>query len=58
MLAGCTVSDALFEVFGNHYTGGGYTREEKEYHYNEQVEAHRNRARGSDAASHWRPWNP
>lgn len=39
---GCTVSDALFSVFGDHYTGGGHTRAEKEYHYNQQVEASRN----------------
>jgi len=42
MFSGCTVSDALFSVFGDHYTGGGYTRAEKEYHYNQQVEASRN----------------
>jgi len=38
-LTGCTVSDALFAVFGDHYSGGGYTREEKEYHFNQQVRA-------------------
>ena len=47
-LTGCAISDTLFEVFGDHYTGGGYTRAEKEYHYNQQVEASREYAR----------WNP
>jgi len=40
-VTGCSMSDALFSVFGDHYSGGGYTREEKEYHYNQQVEASR-----------------
>ena len=48
MFAGCTVSDALFAVFGEHYTDGGYARAEKEYHYNQQVEASRN----------YGSWNP
>jgi len=39
---GCTIPDAIFSVFGDHYTGGGYTRAEKEYHYDQQVEASRN----------------
>ena len=38
---GCSMSDALFSVFGDHYSGGGYTREEKQYHFNQQVEASR-----------------
>lgn len=42
LLSGCSVSDAMFNVFGDHYSGGGYTRAEKEYHYNQQVEASRN----------------
>ena len=37
--SGCSMLDALFSVFGDHYSGGGYTREEKQYHYNQQVEA-------------------
>jgi hypothetical protein len=44
LLAGCTVSDALFAALGDHYTDGGYTRAEKQYHYNQQVEASRNAA--------------
>jgi hypothetical protein len=48
MLTGCAVSDVLFEVFGDHYTGGGYTRADKEYHYNQRVEASQN----------YSPWNP
>ncbi|MDA1055645.1 MAG: hypothetical protein O3C40_35060 [Planctomycetota bacterium] len=39
VLAGCTVSDALFGVFGGNYTGGGYTRADREYDYNQRVEA-------------------
>jgi hypothetical protein len=41
MLAGCAVSDVLFSVFGDHYSGGGTTRADKEYHYNQQLEAAR-----------------
>ena len=41
-LTGCTVSEALFSVFGDHYSGGGLTREEKQYHYKQQVEASQN----------------
>ena len=48
MLSGCTVSDALFAVFGANYTGGGITRAEKEDHYNRQFEA----------SPHYEPWNP
>ncbi len=36
---GCAVSDMLFAVFGDHYSGGGTTREEKKYHFDRQVEA-------------------
>jgi hypothetical protein len=41
LLAGCTVSDALLTVFGDGYTGGGYTRADKEYHADQQVQAYR-----------------
>jgi len=41
MGTGCTVSDALFGMFGSHYSGGGTSREEREYHYHRQVEASR-----------------
>lgn len=34
---GCTVSDALFGVFGDGYTGGGSTWEEKKYDYDQRV---------------------
>lgn len=40
-LTGCTVSDALFSVFGDHYSGG-YTREEKKYDFDRHVEASQN----------------
>lgn len=33
------MSDALFTVFGDHYSGGGSTRAEKEYDYNQRVNA-------------------
>jgi hypothetical protein len=46
------------EVFDNHYTGSGYTCQEKEYHYNRQVEPSRDYVAGSDATSDCRPWNP
>ncbi|MBI1249073.1 hypothetical protein GC197_14675 [bacterium] len=36
---GCSMSDALFTVFGDHYSGGGSTRAEKEYDYNQRVNA-------------------
>lgn len=44
LLAGCTISDALFAVFGDSYSGGGYTQADKQYHYNQQVEASQNYA--------------
>ena len=47
LLAGCTVSDALFAVFSDGYTGGGYTRADKEHHYNQQVQA----------SQHYEPWD-
>ncbi|PQO33341.1 hypothetical protein C5Y96_10845 [Blastopirellula marina] len=36
---GCTVSDALFGVFGGGYSGGGSTWEEKKYDYDQRVSA-------------------
>jgi hypothetical protein len=39
LLSGCAVSDALFSVFGDHYTGGGTTWDDKKEHYDRQVEA-------------------
>jgi hypothetical protein len=42
MGTGCTVSDALFGLFGDHYSGGGTTREERQFHYRQQVEASQN----------------
>ena len=48
LLSGCTFSDALFGLFGDHYTGGGHTLEEKRYDYNRQLDA----ARGDTS---WRP---
>jgi hypothetical protein len=44
LFSGCTVSDALFEVFGGHYTGGGTTQAQKREHYDHQIEA----SRGND----------
>ena len=49
MLSGCAVSDMLFAVFGEeHYTGGGYTREEKKHDVDRHIEA--SQGHGS--------WNP
>lgn len=39
LLTGCTMSDALFSVFGDHYTEGGFTRVEKEEHFNQKFQA-------------------
>lgn len=56
VFAGCAVSDALFAVFGDNYTGGGHTRADKETHFNRQMETSRNYT--ADApTSHWRPWD-
>jgi hypothetical protein len=41
IISGCTLSDALFSAFGGYYTEGGYTREEKRYHYQGQVDESR-----------------
>ena len=38
-LTGCAISDVVFSAFGDHYTGGGTTRAEKKYHYDQQIEA-------------------
>lgn len=36
---GCAVPDAIFNVLGNSYSGGGLTREEKKYHYERRLRA-------------------
>jgi len=41
-LAGCSLSEALFTVFGGNYSGGGYTREEKKYDFDRRVEESQN----------------
>ena len=41
-ISGCALPDALFNLLGDHYTGGGTTRAEKEYHFNAQIEAAQN----------------
>lgn len=41
VLSGCSLPDALFGVFGDHYTGGGTTRIEKKRDYDRYVEASR-----------------
>lgn len=38
LLSGCAVSETLFNVFGDYYSAGGTTREEKKYHYDRQIE--------------------
>jgi len=37
-LAGCCAYDVLFGVFGDYYSGGGTTREEKRLDYENQIE--------------------
>jgi len=37
-LQGCAISDLVFCVFGDHYTGGGTTKFEKQWDYDRQVE--------------------
>jgi hypothetical protein len=40
--SGCyVIPDALFSVFGDHYTGGGYARSDKQEHFDRQVDASR-----------------
>ena len=39
VLVGCNAYNALFTVLGDYYSGGGTTRQEKEYHYEQQIEA-------------------
>lgn len=41
IFTGCTAPEALFGVFGDHYSGGGYTRADKAHHFNQQVESSR-----------------
>jgi len=42
VLPGCVLSDLIFGAFSGYYSGGGYSAEEKQYHYRQQVEAARN----------------
>ncbi len=42
MFSGCSMSDLIFGVFRDGYTGGGYTTADKKDHYDRQVEASRN----------------
>lgn len=39
LLAGCSMSDMLFTAFGDYYSAGGDSREEKYYDYSRRVEA-------------------
>lgn len=40
---GCSLLPAaLFGIFGDHYSGGGYTRADREDHFNRAVEASQN----------------
>ena len=36
--SGCSFYDAMFSVFGDHYSGGGETRQEKKWHYQQTQE--------------------
>ncbi len=36
--SGCSMSDAVFNLFGDNYSGGGTTRLEKKAHYESQLE--------------------
>jgi hypothetical protein len=38
-ISGCAMSDAVFAVFGDHYSDGGYTRADRKYHFEQQLEA-------------------
>ena len=38
-LTGCTCYDAMFNVFGDSYSAGGTSRAEKEYDYNQKIDA-------------------
>jgi hypothetical protein len=38
--SGCTVYDMMFGVFGNHYSGGGTSWDEKQSDYNEHLRAY------------------
>jgi len=37
-LAGCSLYDQMFDVFGRHYTAGGANQYEKKWEYDRQVE--------------------
>ncbi len=47
-LSGCSMSDMIYAVFSEGYTGGGPTEIDKKRHYDQQVEASR----------HYSPWQP
>ena len=50
---GCTAAEALFGVFGDHYSGGGYTRVDKERHFHQQAGAFQQ----AGASQHAGPWD-
>jgi hypothetical protein len=38
-LAGCALNDFIFALFSNSYSAGGDSYQEKQNHYNSQIEA-------------------
>lgn len=38
MTSGCAVNDWIFAAFGDHYSGGGLSRAEKQDHYDRESE--------------------
>ncbi len=40
-LSGCSWSDMIFGALSDHYSGGGDTLADKQYHYDQQMEAAR-----------------
>jgi len=41
-MAGCALSDLVFAALQDNYSGGGYTQQDKQRHYEGQIEAWQN----------------
>jgi major membrane immunogen (membrane-anchored lipoprotein) len=39
LLSGCALNDLIFGLFSDHYSEGGYTQQDKQNHYDAQIQA-------------------
>ncbi len=55
MLSGCSMSDLVYAVFSEGYTGGGPTEIDKRRHYDQQVDRSQSYDRQLDMVRHYSP---